>query len=244
MGDAYALRPVCCGLAEGNGSRTRFRTIPRRRHSGGTRSPGWARTRPPRGGRARPGLLWANRGVDRRGGARPSIGVTWLLDRPPAAKGNGSRTRFRAPRRNQHSGGTRPHGWVRTRPPEGGRARPDPLWADRGVGRMTRASRLRLPGKSGPAKGNGPQARFRAAPRRQHFGGARTPGGCERTRLGRAGASRSALGGPAGGSKNCGKAKPFHRRAASNGGSAERNRPRARFRAVDRQTARKTRPAP
>ena len=155
MGDAHAPWPVVCGLAGGNGSRTRFRTIPRRRHSGGTRSLGWARTRPPRGGRARPGLLWANRGVDRRGGARPSIGVTWLLDRPPAAKGNGSRTRFRAPRRNQHSGGTRPHGWVRTRPPEGGRARPDPLWADRGVGRMTRASRLRLPGKSGPAKATG-----------------------------------------------------------------------------------------
>ena len=159
------------------------------------------------------------------------------------AEGNGSRTRFRAVQRSQRFGGTRTPGWVRTHPPEGGRARPGLLWANRGVGRMTRASRLRLPGKSGPAKGNVPQARFRAAPRRQHFGGTRTPGGCERTRLGRAGASRSALGGPAGGSKDRGKTEYWRHAAYRRYRAAKGNGPRARFRAPRRrQHAGGTRP--
>ncbi len=170
---------VAGGPAEGNGPRARFRAATRSQHSGGTRPHGWARTHPPGGGRARPGLLSADRGVNRRTGARALTSVLRVVVEDGPAEGNGSRTRFRAAPWSQHSGGTRTPGWVRTHPPGSGRARPGLLWADRGVDRRTGARALpgdlRVIGKVDPREGNGSRSRFLAAPPSQRVAGTRPP---------------------------------------------------------------------
>ena len=79
------------GSAEGNGPQARFRAVRQRQHSGGTRPPGWARTRPPRAGGRVPVRFGRTGGTSKdRRKISPVRSARWLRPVPPSARPQGT----------------------------------------------------------------------------------------------------------------------------------------------------------